>query len=197
MTYEELLEKYQALLVENSSLKEEIVNLNAKLDVLEHRAITDGNSDINSLERPHPKIHSSLELFSYESEGQTLQSNMNSQSDPVEKIKLFMSLFKGRDDVYAKRWENKKKGTNGYSPFCLNEWKSKLCKKPQGKCTACSNKAYALLDEKVIDDHLRGRGNLVAGGISHRALNLLKRLAAFNNPEFYKAQAMRMPIYNK
>ena len=32
-------------------------------------------------------------------------------------------------------------------------------------------------------------------GISHRALNRLKRLAAFNNPEFYKAQAMRMPIY--
>jgi len=32
-------------------------------------------------------------------------------------------------------------------------------------------------------------------GISHRALNHLKRLAAFNNPEFYKAQAMRMPNY--
>ena len=32
-------------------------------------------------------------------------------------------------------------------------------------------------------------------GISHRALNRLKRLAAFNNPEFYKAQAMRMPNY--
>ncbi|WP_366557061.1 DEAD/DEAH box helicase family protein [Desulfosporosinus sp. BICA1-9] len=34
-------------------------------------------------------------------------------------------------------------------------------------------------------------------GISHRALNQLKRLAAFNNPEFYKAQAMRMPINKK
>jgi len=32
-------------------------------------------------------------------------------------------------------------------------------------------------------------------GISHRALNNLKLLAAFNNPEFYKAQAMRMPNY--
>jgi len=30
-------------------------------------------------------------------------------------------------------------------------------------------------------------------GISQRALNQLKRLAAFSNPEFYKAQAMRMP----
>jgi hypothetical protein len=26
------------------------------------------------------------------------------QLDPAEKIQLFMSLFKGWDDVYAKRW---------------------------------------------------------------------------------------------
>ena len=31
VNFEELLEKYQALLVENSTLKEEIENLNAKL----------------------------------------------------------------------------------------------------------------------------------------------------------------------
>jgi superfamily II DNA or RNA helicase len=34
-------------------------------------------------------------------------------------------------------------------------------------------------------------------GCSQRALNHIKRLAAFKNPEFYKAQAMRMPTYNK
>lgn len=34
-------------------------------------------------------------------------------------------------------------------------------------------------------------------GISQKALNVLKRLAAFKNAEFYKAQAMRMPTYNK
>jgi hypothetical protein len=28
-------------------------------------------------------------------------------------------------------------------------------------------------------------------------LSRLMRLAAFQNPEFYKAQAMRLPIYNK
>ncbi len=33
--------------------------------------------------------------------------------------------------------------------------------------------------------------------ISQKALNVLKRLAAFKNPEFYKAQAMRLPTYNK
>jgi len=42
MTFEELLEKYQALLLENDSLKQEIKNLNTKLGVLEHWAITDG-----------------------------------------------------------------------------------------------------------------------------------------------------------
>jgi superfamily II DNA or RNA helicase len=34
-------------------------------------------------------------------------------------------------------------------------------------------------------------------GLSQRGLNRLKRLAAFKNPEFYKAQAMRLPTYGK
>lgn len=34
-------------------------------------------------------------------------------------------------------------------------------------------------------------------GISQRGLNALKRLAAFKNPEFYKAQAMRLSTYGK
>lgn len=34
-------------------------------------------------------------------------------------------------------------------------------------------------------------------GLSPVALNKIKRLAAFKNPDFYRAQAMRMPIYNK
>ena len=34
-------------------------------------------------------------------------------------------------------------------------------------------------------------------GISQYALNKIKRLGAFKNPDFYKSQAMRLPIYNK
>ena len=33
--------------------------------------------------------------------------------------------------------------------------------------------------------------------ISQKALNRIKRLAAFRNPDFYKSQAMRLPVYNK
>lgn len=38
-----------------------------------------------------------------------------------QRISLFRSLFRGREDVYAVRWENKK-GKSGYSPACANEW---------------------------------------------------------------------------
>lgn len=36
-----------------------------------------------------------------------------------------------------------------------------------------------------------------AAGISPAAKNTIKRLAAFRNPDFYRAQAMRLPIYDK
>ncbi|MDD4402423.1 MAG: DEAD/DEAH box helicase family protein [Desulfitobacteriaceae bacterium] len=34
-------------------------------------------------------------------------------------------------------------------------------------------------------------------GFSNKAMNVLKRLAAFRNPDFYKAQAMRLPTFDK
>jgi len=72
--------------------------------------------------------------------------SINKKSDSLEKIKLFMSLFRGRDDVYAKRWENNKKGTAGYSPACDSEWKSGICQKPKISCSECKNKDYLPLN---------------------------------------------------
>ena len=77
--------------------------------------------------------------------------------------KLLRSLFRGRDDVYAKRWENKAKGIAGYSPACGNEWKPGICQKPKIKCSACKHKDFLPLSEMAVDAHLRGRNNLVAG----------------------------------
>ena len=50
------------------------------------------------------------------------------RSDPAEKVELFLSLFAGREDVYAKRWENAQKSKSGYGPACYSEW-SPLCPK--------------------------------------------------------------------
>jgi len=72
-----------------------------------------------------------------------------------EKIALFRSLFRGREDVFAKRWQNKL-GLSGYSPCCENEWKYGLCQKPRIKCSFCQHKSYKQLDDRIIESHLRG-----------------------------------------
>jgi superfamily II DNA or RNA helicase len=91
----------------------------------------------------------------------TAHPEVTNHSDTQSKIKLFISLFKGREDVYAIRWENKKKAGSGYSPVCLNQWHKDLCGKPKFPCSKCKNSSYAPLNERVIEDHLRG--NIIAG----------------------------------
>ncbi len=75
---------------------------------------------------------------------------------PEDKIAIFRGLFRGREDVYAVRWENKK-GKSGYSPACANEWNRPLCKKPGIKCTDCENRELLPVTDEVIHDHLTGK----------------------------------------
>lgn len=77
----------------------------------------------------------------------------NSSSPVEEKIKLFRSLFRGREDVFARRWESRN-GRSGYSPACAYEWDPKLCAKPGGKCTNCR---FLPVSDEVIFDHLSGK----------------------------------------
>src|ERR1700740_337961 len=59
----------------------------------------------------------------------------------AEKIGLFRSLFRGRDDVFPLRWQNSKTGKAGYAPACNNEWVRGICEKPRIKCSNCPNQA--------------------------------------------------------
>ena len=43
-------------------------------------------------------------------------------SPTAAKINLFRSLFRGRADVFPRRWENARTGKAGYAPACRNEW---------------------------------------------------------------------------
>lgn len=81
-------------------------------------------------------------------------------SPPQEKIALFRSLFHGREDVFAQRWQSAKTGKSGYSPVCGNEWKSGVCQKPKGHCSECKHRELLPLTDERIDRHLRGRDNL-------------------------------------
>jgi hypothetical protein len=73
-----------------------------------------------------------------------------------DKIALFRRLFRGREDVYSKRWESAK-GTSGYSPACGNEWKPGICHKPRVKCGDCNQRQLLPVTDQVIYGHLAGK----------------------------------------
>lgn len=75
----------------------------------------------------------------------------------AEKIALFLSLFRCREDVYPRLWENPKTGMKGYSPVCRNEWFRGVCEKPRVKCSECLHQAFPPFDEVAARDHLTGK----------------------------------------
>lgn len=79
------------------------------------------------------------------------------KSPEKEKIALFLSLFRGREDVFARRFESARSGKNGYQPSCRNEWKRGLCRKPQIKCADCDKRDFVPVSDDIIQSHLMGR----------------------------------------
>lgn len=80
---------------------------------------------------------------------------MNSKTE--DKLGLFRSLFAGRPDVYAQRWDNPKTGKSGYSPACHNEWIKGICDKPRVKCGDCPNQGFKAFDDASALRHLTGK----------------------------------------
>jgi hypothetical protein len=62
--------------------------------------------------RPHPQV--------------------NREERARRRIALFRSLFRGREDVYARRWENRK-GESGYSPADIKDWKAINKSRPEDR----------------------------------------------------------------
>lgn len=79
------------------------------------------------------------------------------KSTSQEKIALFRSLFRGREDVYAKRWQNAKTGQSGYSPACKNEWAQGMCDKKATPCSRCGHRELLPLTDRAIYVHLEGK----------------------------------------
>ena len=75
----------------------------------------------------------------------------------ADKVALFRSLFRGRDDVFPRRWENSKTGKAGYAPACHNEWIRGICEKPRIKCSNCPNQAFVPISDEVVRSHLQGK----------------------------------------
>ena len=82
---------------------------------------------------------------------------VNQLSSSQAKIALFRSLFRGREDVYPRRFESRKTGKSGYAPACANEWVRGICEKPRIKCADCPHRRFLPVTEDVIRWHLSGR----------------------------------------
>lgn len=71
--------------------------------------------------------------------------SVTNQSSQEAKISLFRSLFRGREDVYPKRFESLKTGKSGYQPACRNEW----VEKPEMR-------VFLPVTDEVVRNHLLG-----------------------------------------
>ncbi len=72
--------------------------------------------------------------------------SLDKASAAQDKVALFRSLFRGREDVYAVRWVNEKSGKKGYAPACEDPWS---LRKGQPR-------TYLPLTDQVVRDHLAG-----------------------------------------
>ena len=83
------------------------------------------------------------------------------KSSSVEvKYSLFVSLFAGRPDVHARRFQ-RKDGTGGYSPVCANRFNSSFCQmsakvKGNANCISCSHQDFPPITIEAFKAHLQG-----------------------------------------
>jgi hypothetical protein len=76
-----------------------------------------------------------------------------------EQVKLLRNTVRGREDVFAIRWESHKTAKQGYSPACRNEWKARTCQKgmTRNACHHCAHADYITLQDEHIVQHLNGK----------------------------------------
>lgn len=131
LSYEELLKQYNILLCENKELKIQINKLRKRLGL--------------SAETEKKQA--------FIAPGATI----NRSSSASEKISVYRSLFRGREDVFARRWYSKMTEKSGYQPVCENEWCDGLCDKRKYKCSVCPNRKLSPIKDSDIYKHLEGK----------------------------------------
>ncbi len=77
---------------------------------------------------------------------------------PDDKVALFRTLFRGRQDVFATRFLSKRTGKAGYAPACADKFRPGICiLRTGGKCGDRTNRAFVPVSDRVVLDHLQGR----------------------------------------
>ncbi|WP_281225513.1 DEAD/DEAH box helicase [Flavobacterium aquiphilum] len=78
---------------------------------------------------------------------------------PLDVIQLFKSVFRGREDVFAVRWE--KGGKKGYMPaYFYDPYRYRIHKINGGTFQNYTDKEYLILTEREIEKHLNGEQHI-------------------------------------
>ena len=128
----------------------------------DHPDIKAMENEICRLQLEISRLHLLLDQAGVCYEQPTMQEETQDTVLPVpitqEHALLLYSVFKGRKDVYSKRWVGKD-GRSSYFPQCMNYYKDGLCpksEKKQFKCSDCPNRCWSQLTQRILMSHLRG-----------------------------------------
>jgi superfamily II DNA or RNA helicase len=119
-----------------SELLAEVERLQAEVDRLHRLLGFDSRSDDGHRRTWAPTLFGGSDLVADVSETSPLE----------EKVGLLRTLFGGRSDVFAQRWENSRMNKSGWSPAVRGGWSRKRPKPAD----------YLPLTDEVLATHLRG-----------------------------------------
>jgi hypothetical protein len=142
MQDQDLRAKLEAAIAQSQQLRDEVQQLTAIL--AQH-----------SIPLPEPKICEPASTRCLPAPSEVAQ--IGTIADNAQKIALFRSLFRGREDIYAERWRTKD-GTWAYRPAGKKNWLAVLASRPEDhkKVDRETRTLFALTDE-VIRQHLTGK----------------------------------------
>lgn len=127
--------------------------------------ITKIEAELASIDKKRKKLLSELSQLRQQvlQKNATPQLSLNLQTPTIdkstsqaEKISLFRALFRGREDVFPRRFENRNSGKSGFAPVCRNEWKTGVCQKPKISCQKCNHREFVPISDEIIRNHLIG-----------------------------------------
>ena len=134
--------------------------MDAKIDIIIARIheLEEENKRLKSLLEKHGISYDAKEQNGVAEASKSQEYNSShSQLSLQEKVELFRNLFKGREDVFAKRWYSNTTNQSGYQPVCEREWDRNYCDKRKYKCVECPNRQFSSLSYEHVYNHLAGK----------------------------------------
>lgn len=119
--------------------------------------LTENNTDVDKVVANYLERYQKEKVEHEINSLPVVTSSVTHTSSTHEKIALYKSLFRGRNDVYALRWYNLKSKASGYSPVCKNKWAAGKCNIKNIPCAKCAYKEMVSLNDAVLLYHLIGK----------------------------------------